>query len=177
MGGLPVEAGFDGDDVARRLRRHLGLDPDTGVPISSASAEEASGLVKQYVGGAYTGAAFDLYGHNDPFAIASDDLVAVTLLSISVNEHSTSGIRPSAILKIDAQSGRIAALLSQLPPARDLHSLNADDFDAWLDPPTRCTRYCGRRFHYRASRRTSCWPASVRSCSRSATPSLRKPSA
>jgi len=128
-----VSAGFDEDAVRRRLRHHLGLDPDSGAPVSPGAAGEASDLLKRYVGGEYTGAAFDLYRRSDPWSITSDDLVAVTMLSISINESSNSTIRPSAVLQIHAQSRRIAGLLSQLPLARDLHTLRADDFDAWLD--------------------------------------------
>ena len=86
------------------------------------------------MGGAYTGAAFDVYGRNDPFMINSDDLIAVTMLSISVNENSNTAIKPSAILNLQAQTGSIAALLSQIPLARDLHTLSQDEFDAWLGP-------------------------------------------
>lgn len=122
------------DEIKRRLRVQLGLNPDTGVPVEPPDGADPSELVKQYVGGAYTGAAFDVYGHNDPFAIAPDDLIAVTMLSIQINENSTAAIRPSAIVALRAKAGQIAALLTQLPLDRDLHTLTQGEFDAWLAP-------------------------------------------
>jgi hypothetical protein len=65
-------------DVKGSLRDQLGLGPENTAPLSSAAAAD---LVRRYVsGGAYTGAGFDVYGRNDPFAITSDDLIAVTML-------------------------------------------------------------------------------------------------
>lgn len=127
-----MSSGFSEDDVKRRLRQQLGLDPDSGKPVSSAATGDLSELVRHYVGGAYTGRGFDVYGRNDPFFITSDDLIAVTMLSISINENSNAAIRPSAIQGLQAQSGHITSLLHQLAPARDLHTLGQDEFDAWL---------------------------------------------
>jgi hypothetical protein len=125
---------LNGEDFKRRLRHQIGIGPDPGTASSSAAAGDAVELVKRYVGGAYTGSAFDVYGRNDPFAITSDDLIAIGMLSIQVAENSTSAIRPSAILELQIESGRIASLLNQLPLARDLHTLNQDEFDSWLGP-------------------------------------------
>jgi hypothetical protein len=122
------------DEIVRRLRLQLGLDPDTGLPVEAPGGADSGELVKRYVGGAYTGAAFDIYGRNDPFAITADDLIAVTMLSIQVNENSASAIRPSAIVGLQAKSGQIASLLTQLPLDRDLHTLTHEEFDAWLAP-------------------------------------------
>lgn len=120
------------DDIRHLLRLQLGLDPDTGTTVESSGAGDPAELVKQYVGGAYTGAAFDTYGRNDPFAVTPDDLIAVTMLSIPINESSTSGIRPSAILGIQARADEVRSLLNELPVDRDLHTLTQDDFDRWL---------------------------------------------
>ncbi len=79
-------------------------------------------LIREYNTGNYTGPAFDVYGENNPTAITSDDLIATTMLSIQVNENSDSSIRPTAILKLHAQSERITFLLSHLPQTRDLHT-------------------------------------------------------
>jgi hypothetical protein len=125
-------SGLSEADFKRRLRHQLGLDPDGGTPVSSADTGDPSELVRQYLGGAYTGAAFDVYGRNDPFAITSDDLIAVTMLSIPVSETSTSAMRPSAILDLQAKSGEIESLLNQLPLDRDLHTLTQDEFGSWL---------------------------------------------
>ncbi|OBK45600.1 DUF6308 family protein [Mycobacterium kubicae] len=123
--------GASEDKVKRNLRRKLGLDPDSGIPIESHGGGP-NDLVKQYVGGGYTGAAFDTYGRNDPIAITPDDLIAVTMLSIQVNENSTSAIRPSAILDLQARAGDIEMLLTRLPSNRDLHTLTQEEFDTWL---------------------------------------------
>jgi hypothetical protein len=127
-----VGSGPSERDLKRRLRDQLGLAPDSGTPVSSAAAGDPSELVRQYVGGAYTGAAFDVYGRNDPFAVTPDDLIAVTMLSIPVNETNRSAIRPSAILDLQAKSDEIESLLNQLPLDRDLHTLTQDEFDSWL---------------------------------------------
>ncbi|AFS13647.1 MULTISPECIES: DUF6308 family protein [Mycobacterium avium complex (MAC)] len=120
------------DEIHRRFRVQLGLNPDTGLPVELSSSADPSELVKQYVGGAYTGAAFDTYGCNDPFAITPDDLIAVTMLSIPVNENSRSGIRPSAILDLQARTDEVVSLLNGLPADRSLHTLTQNDFDGWL---------------------------------------------
>ena len=93
-----------GTDLRASLRDELGLSPERRAPLSSAAAVD---LVRQYFSGACTGATFDVYGHNDPFAITSDDLIAVTMLSISIRETSNSALRPSAILELQAHSGQI----------------------------------------------------------------------
>jgi hypothetical protein len=124
-------------DVIRSMRDQLGLDAGTAALLSSAAAAD---LVKLYFAGAYTGAAFNVYGHNDPCAITSDDLIAVTMLSISIRENSNSAMRPSAILKLHAHSDEIEQLLTLLPPARELHTLTAEQFDTWLGPNSPGTR-------------------------------------
>jgi len=114
------------------LRDQLGLGPAPTVPLPPAAAAD---LVNLYVNsGKFTGRAFDVYGHNDPCAITSDDLIAVTMLSISIRENSNSALRPSAILKLQAHSDQIESLLTQLPPARELHTMVSEEFDSWLGP-------------------------------------------
>ncbi|WP_139813864.1 DUF6308 family protein [Mycobacterium simiae] len=122
------------DEVRQRLRVQLGLNPETGAPVESSGSPGPSELVMRYVGGAYTGAAFDTYGRNDPFAITADDLIAVTMLSIPINESSRSGIRPSAILDLEARTDEVTSLLNALPVDRSLHTLTQEDFDRWLGP-------------------------------------------
>lgn len=126
-------------NVKGGLRRQLGLDPDADAPPSSVTAAD---LVKLYVssGGGYTGRAFDVYGRNDPFAITPDDLIAVSMLSISIRESSNSALRPSAIVELQTHSDQIESLLKQLPATRELHTLNADEFDSWLGPDSPGTK-------------------------------------
>jgi Family of unknown function (DUF6308) len=160
-------------DIKGLLRRQLGLSPETGAPLSSAAAAD---LVKPYVssGGEYTGRAFDVYGRNDPFAITSDDLIAVTMLSISIREKSNSALQPSAILGLQTHSDQIESLLQQLPPTRELHTLNAEEFESWLGPNSPGTELYDllrQRISFPASRHISCWPASASSCCRFGTPS------
>lgn len=62
----------------------------------------------------YTGGNFETYGYNDPFAINSDDLIAVTMLSMEIKQKTKSGISPQAILKIEENSEKISSLLMKL---------------------------------------------------------------
>lgn len=113
----------------QRLRGELGLD-DTGPD----AVERAAGLVRTYGAGGYTGAAFDTYGHNDPVRITSDDLIALSMLSIQIREKSTSSLRPSSIRTLDSLSSRITELLGGVPADRDLHILTESEFERWLGP-------------------------------------------
>ena len=91
-------SGFSEEDLKRRLRHQLGLDLDSAAPVASPATGDPTELVRQYVGGTYTVAAFDIYGRNDPFAITSDDLIAVTMLSIQLNENTMSAYgRPQSL--------------------------------------------------------------------------------
>ncbi len=96
--------------------------------------QHAVAVVRTYAAGGYTGAAFDIYGENDPTRITSDDLIALSMLSIQIREQSTSALRPSSILIIDSLAGRIAELLGEVPADRDLHTLTESEFDRWLGP-------------------------------------------
>lgn len=112
-----------------RLRIELGLDaagPD--------AVERAAGLVQTYGAGGFTGAAFDTYGRNDPVRITGDDLIAVSMLSIQIREHSNAALRPSSIRTLDSLAASIAKLLAALPADRDLHTLREAEFDRWLGP-------------------------------------------
>ncbi len=129
-----VDVSRNEDEPTRRLRHQLGVSADSGANLSFPVTDDPSELVKDYVGGNFTGAAFDTYGQNDPFAITSDDLIAVTMLSISIRERSNAAMRPSSILELEAHSDQIESLLKQLPPARELHTLNAQEFEWWLGP-------------------------------------------
>jgi hypothetical protein len=59
-------------------------------------------ILKNYFS-SYTGGNFETYGHNDPFAINSDDLIAVTMLSMEIKQQTRSGISPQAILKTQSR--------------------------------------------------------------------------
>lgn len=121
-------AGRDGV-FRQRLRQELGLD--SALPDA---LDRAAGLVRTYGAGGYTGTAFDTYGHNDPVWITSDDLIAVSMLSIQIREQSTSSLRPTSILALDAWGGRVTELLGGVPADRDLHTLTESEFDRWLGP-------------------------------------------
>jgi hypothetical protein len=70
-------------------------------------------ILKNYFN-SYTGGSFETYGYNDPFAINSDDLIAVTMLSMEIKQQTKSGISPQAILKIEENSKKISSLLTEL---------------------------------------------------------------
>ena len=128
------ESSGSGDGFRQRLRHSLGLDSDStdqGVPDAVEVATEA---VRSYTKDDFTGAAFDRFGHNDPVGITSDDLIAVTMLSIHIRERSTSSLRPSSILALESLTDRITDLLSQVPADRELHTLAPDEFERWLGP-------------------------------------------
>ncbi|WIM88099.1 DUF6308 family protein [Candidatus Mycobacterium wuenschmannii] len=114
-------------DIGEALRDELGLGHRE--PFEPQTAAD---LVRDYMGGRFTGAAFDTYGSNDPGRISSDDLVAVTMLSISIREGSTSALRPSTILKLQADSVRVESWLQELPTNRGLHTLSSTEFESWL---------------------------------------------
>jgi Family of unknown function (DUF6308) len=116
------------------MRHQLGISADDSAATPFPTIQDLVELVRQYLGGRFTGAAFDTYGQNDPCAVTADDLIAVTMLSIRVQEYGTAGIRPSAILELQAVSSEIHSQLSQLPADRELHTLNQDEFNSWLGP-------------------------------------------
>lgn len=123
-----------GSGFQQRLQRalHLGADhPEPGVPHSVEAAADA---VRSYMEDEYTGAAFDGFGEKNPVKITSDDLIAVTMLSIHIREKSTSSLRPSSILKLDSLADQIADRLGQIPTDRELHTLTQGEFDQWLGP-------------------------------------------
>jgi hypothetical protein len=128
LGVAENSAGRDGV-FRQRLRQELGLDSDLPDAL-----DRAAGLVRTYGAGGYTGTAFDTYGHNDPVWITSDDLIAVSMLSIQIREQSTSSLRPTSILALDAWGGRVNELLGGVPADRDLHTLTESEFDRWLGP-------------------------------------------
>lgn len=112
-----------------RVRQELGLGSDLPDAV-----EHAAGLVRDYGAGGYTGAAFDTYGRYDPDRITGDDLIAVSMLSIQIREHSNAALRPSSIRTVDALAGSIAGLLAAVPADRDLHTLSEAEFDRWMGP-------------------------------------------
>ena len=123
-----------GGSFQQRLHRalHIGHDhPEPGVPHSVEAAADA---VRSYMEDEYTGAAFDGFGENNPVKITSDDLIAVTMLSIHIREKSTSSLRPSSILKLDSLADQIADRLGQIPTDRELHTLTPGEFERWLGP-------------------------------------------
>ena len=129
-GGSSEPGGKFQDRLQRAL--HLGADhPEPGVPHSVEAAADA---VRSYIEDKYTGAAFDGFGENNPVKITSDDLIAVTMLSIHIREKSTSSLRPSSILKLDSLADQIADRLGQIPTDRELHTLTQGEFERWLGP-------------------------------------------
>lgn len=114
-------------DVADRLRTLLDIGPNAITPTATHAGAET---VRDYLAD-YTGRAFNTYGRNIPIAITSDDLIAVTMLSISIN-NARASLHPSAILALRDRSDRIEELLRQLPTDRALHTLNRDEADGWL---------------------------------------------
>lgn len=122
--------GRSANRMSEQLYHQLGI---TSGEDDRLAAQEAAGLLKDYLRG-YTGRGFDSYGSNDPFTITSDDLIAVTMLSIKINESSTSSIRPSAILALQAAAVGVSSQLEQLPADRELHMLGQAEFDLWLGP-------------------------------------------
>jgi hypothetical protein len=127
------DAGGSGGGFRQRLRRELGL----GVEHEAGDAdpvERAAAVVRTYGADGYTGAAFDTYSTNDPGAITSDDLIALTMLSIHIRQQSTSSLRPSSILALDSVSDRITEALRQVPADRELHTLTESEFQRWLGP-------------------------------------------
>lgn len=113
----------------QRVSQELGLGSDLPDAV-----DRAAGLVRAYGAGGYTGAAFDTYGRNDPDRITGDDLIAVSMLSIQISEHSNSSLRPSSIRILDSLAASIAGLLAAIPPDRDLYTLSEAEFDRWLGP-------------------------------------------
>ena len=90
--------------------------------------------MKDYHSGTRTGPAFDSYGENDPHRITSDDLIAITMLSIAIRESSSSALRPSSIRMLKSHHSEIADKLTDIPADRELHSLSSSEFDRWLGP-------------------------------------------
>jgi hypothetical protein len=123
-----------GGSFQERLQRALHLGADHSEPGVPHSVEAAADAVRSYTEDGYTGAVFDGFGKNDPFKITSDDLIAVTMLSIHIREKSTSSLRPSSILKLDSLADQIADRLGQVPTDRELHTLTPREFERWLGP-------------------------------------------
>jgi len=113
----------------QRVRQELGLDSDR-----PGALERAAAVVRVYGAGGYTGAAFDVYSHNDPVRITGDDLIAVSMLSIQIWEQGDSSLRPSSIRTLDSLAGSITELLAAVPADRDLHTLTESEFERWLGP-------------------------------------------
>jgi hypothetical protein len=61
-----------------------------------------------------TGGQFETYGVNDPFSITSDDLIAVTMLSMEVKLRTKSGLSPQSALKIEAHAKQLSGYLQDL---------------------------------------------------------------
>lgn len=98
--------------------------PDRGlsVAIDAAIADPAGDLVADYFDdeGPFAAATFDTIGCNDPFKISTDDLLAVTLLDVSVPARAVRQI-------LDRDALAISTSLAAIPEGRDLwHALDAD---------------------------------------------------
>lgn len=123
-----------GGSFQERLQSALHIGADHSEPGVPHSVEAAADAVRSYMEDEYTGAAFDGFGENNPVKITSDDLIAVTMLSIHIREKSTSSLRPSSILKRDSLADQIADRLGQVPTDRELHTLTPGEFERWLGP-------------------------------------------
>ena len=123
-----------GGSFQERLQSALHIGADHSEPGVPHSVEAAADAVRSYMEDEYSGAAFDGFGENNPVKITSDDLIAVTMLSIHIREKSTSSLRPSSILKLDSLADQIADRLGQIPTDRELHTLTQGEFERWLGP-------------------------------------------
>lgn len=89
--------------------------------LLSALASPAESLLADYFDpqGNFAGATFDLFGANDPGRVGPDDLLAVTMLDVSV--------RPLALRRLldGEDGGRLAEILSALPVDVDLWDADA----------------------------------------------------
>jgi hypothetical protein len=84
----------------------------------------------------FDGAAFETFGRawSDNNQVTPADLVAVTLLSMEIRRNSRSGISTDAALRIEADSGRIATILSRIPTDRELWTLSGPEYERWVGP-------------------------------------------
>lgn len=122
------------DGFRQRLRSELGLDAKKSDNCGPDAVDLAVEAVRSYCSDGYTGAAFDTYGTNDCDRITSDDLIALSMLSIHIKESSTSSLRPSSILTLESLEDRVTELLGAVPADRELHTLTPNEFDRWLGP-------------------------------------------
>ena len=79
---------------------------------------------------AYTGASFERYGRpGSDIEITGDDLIAVTMLSMSVGRREKAGMSPSRLLRMEDQSERIGDLLQWIPMNHDLCMVSEREFE------------------------------------------------
>lgn len=87
----------------------------------------------------YAGAYFETFGRNDPGRITSDDVIALTTLSISVGV-SSNGFRPEHAIAFESRRDELADLLAQIPPELEISEVDEDQASellAWDDSPVR----------------------------------------
>ena len=109
------------DNLAAELKPHTGKDN----PVA---------LIKKYFGDNFSGAEFDRYGSNAKNGITSDDLIAVTMLSIPISSNQLRGITPKEVCALMNRSDEIGALLRRIPSGPSLEQLSGRDFDRYLAP-------------------------------------------
>jgi hypothetical protein len=96
--------------------------------------DRPAALVKSYFDDNFSGADFERFGRNNPNEITSDDIIATTMLSISISSNKVRGFTPSEIVDLMGRSAETGALLRQIPTGRSLEELSERQFNQWLAP-------------------------------------------
>lgn len=92
------------------------------------SSDDAVQRLTRYSG--YTGASFERYGRpGRGIEITGDDLIAVTMLSMSVGRREKRGMTPSRLLRMEEQSERIGDLLQWIPMDHDLCMVSEREYE------------------------------------------------
>ena len=100
---------------------------------SELFADDAADKIRRYLG--YTGANFERYGqYAEDNEIHGDDIIAVTMLSMSVTRTEKRGITPLRILQLESQTDQIHDLLQWIPKDRDLSTISDVEFDFLFGP-------------------------------------------
>jgi hypothetical protein len=91
----------------------------------------------------FTGGKFEFFGDNNPFKITTDDIVAVTMLSMEIRYSTRSGITPRTILSLMEHQEHIEALLRRLqdnrsssPTSSTLETLSEEELSGLLTGET-----------------------------------------
>lgn len=120
----------------RRLRRGKMTSTQFAIRLRSyVDSEGAVDAVQAYCEpGQYTGAHFQTYGagRSDPNRIGTEDLLAVTTLSVPISLRTQSGLQASHVVEFDGDHQHIEGLLRQLPVDVALHELAPCEIDGVL---------------------------------------------